>query len=48
MVKFSEEEIVENIFKKFKDKKIACLHHWCADEKATTANCLKMFEKKAF
>ena len=48
MVKWSEEEIVENIFKKYKSKKISCLLHWCEEEKAITANCLKMFEKRLF
>ncbi len=46
MVKFSEEEIVENIFKKFEGKKISCWLHWCGAERDITGNCLKTSEKK--
>ena len=46
MVKFSEEEIVDNIFKKFKNKKITCWPHWYVAEKDITGNCLKTSARK--
>jgi len=48
MVKFSEEEIVENIFKKFGTKRSVYWHHWFADAKGITVNCLKTPGKKIF
>ncbi len=41
MVKFSEEEIVENIFESLKIKKSLCLRRWYEGEKVITASCLK-------
>ena len=42
MVKWSEEEIVENIFKSIKEKKLLCWLRWSVDEKDITGNYLKM------
>lgn len=42
MVKWSEEEIVENIFNKYKGKKIALLAPLVRGRKDTTVNYLRM------
>ena len=46
MVKWSEEEIVDNIFKKFKNKKITLLAPLVRGRKDITVNYLKICEKK--
>ena len=48
MVKFSEEEIVENVFQNSKTKKSLYWLRLFAEEKVITANCLKTFAKKVF
>ena len=48
MVKFSEEEIVTNIFSKFKNKKIKLLAPLVRGGRVTTGNCLKISGRKAF
>ena len=47
MVKWSEEEIVENIFKQIsKERRSSYWLRWSVDEKDITANCLKKYGKK--
>ncbi len=46
MVKFSEEEIVENVFRKYMGKKITVLAPSFVDVKAITASFLKTFARK--
>ncbi len=46
MVKFSEEEIVANIFQKFNGKKYRYSLRWYVAEKDITANFLKTSGKK--
>lgn len=48
MVKWSEEEIVDNIFKNTKGRKLLCWPHWSGEERDITGSCLKKCGRKVF